>query len=97
MKKQDSSYAKMRVGFYENHFQNQTIQQLVDNFNQLANLHGWTAERSYFSMALMGEMIRRGVDVSSVVKWDDRSGQILSVRYVLVRYDEASKSLMLWN
>ena len=94
MKKQDSSYAKMRVGFYENHFQNQTIQQLVDNFNQLANSHGWTAERSYFSMALMGEMIRRGVDVSSVVKWDDRSGQILSVRYVLVRYDEASKSLM---
>ena len=48
-------------------------------------------------MALMNEMIRRGVDVSSVVKWDDRSGQILSVRYVLVRYDEASKSLMLWN
>ena len=94
MKKQDSSYAKMRVGFYENHFQNQTIQQLVDNFNQLANSHGWTAERSYFSMALMGEMIRRGVDVSSVVKWDDRSGQILSVRYVLVRYDEASKSLI---
>ena len=94
MKKQDSSYAKMRVGFYENHFQNQTIQQLVDNFNQLANSHGWTAERSYFSMALMGEMIRRGVDVSSVVKWDDRSGQILSVRYIPVRYDEALKSLM---
>ena len=97
MKKQDSSYAKMRVGFYENHFQNQTIQQLVDNFNQLANSHGWTAERSYFSMALMGEMICRGVDVSSVVKWGNGSGRILSVRYVLVRYDEASKSLMLWN
>ena len=97
MKKQENSYAQMRVGFYENRFQNQTIQQLVDNFNQLANSRGWTAERSYFSMALMGEMIRRGVDVSSVVKWDDRSGRILSVRYVLVRYDEASKSLMLWN
>ena len=97
MKKQDSSYAKMRVGFYENHFQNQTIQQLVDNFNQLANSRGWTAERSYFSVALVNEMIRRDVDVLSVVKWNDRSGQILSVRYVLVRYDEASKSLMLWN
>ena len=94
MKKQDSSYAQLRIGFYETRFQNQTIQQLVDNFNQLANSHGWTAERSYFSMALMGEMIRRGVDVSSVVKWDDRSGRILSVRYVLVRYDEASKSLI---
>ena len=94
MKKQDSSYAPMRIGFYENRFQNQTIQQLVDNFNRLANSRGWTAERSYFSMALMGEMIRRGVEVSSVVKWDDRSGRILSVRYVLVRYDEASKSLI---
>ena len=97
MKKQDSSYAPMRIGFYENRFQNQTIQQLVDNFNRLANSRGWTAERSYFSMALMGEMIRRGVEVSSVVKWDDRSGRILSVRYVLVRYDEASKSLVLLN
>lgn len=94
MKKQDSSYAQLRIGFYENRFQNQTIQQLVDNFNQLANSHGWTAERSYFSVALVNEMIRRGVDVSSVVKWDDRSGRILSVRYVLVRYDEASKSLI---
>ena len=97
MKKQDSSYVPMRIGFYETRFQNQTILQLVDEFNRLANSRGWTAERSYFSMALMGEMIRRGVEVSSVVKWDDRSGRILSVRYVLVRYDEASKSLVLLN
>ena len=47
MKNQDSFYAQMRIGFYENRFQNQTIQQLVDNFNQLANSHGWAAERSY--------------------------------------------------
>ncbi len=94
MKKQDSSYAQLRVGFYENRFQNQTILQLVDNFNQLANSHGWTAERSYSSMALMGEMICRGVDVSSVVKWDDGRGQVLSVRYIPVQYDEASKSLI---
>ena len=94
MKKQDSSYAKMRVGFYENHFQNQTIQQLVDEFNQLARSRGWTAERSYFSIALVNEMIRRDVNVSSVVKWDDGRGQVLSVRYIPVRYDEASKSLI---
>ena len=56
MKNQDSSYAQLRIGYYENRFQNQTIQQLVDEFNQLANSRGWTAERSYFSMALMGEM-----------------------------------------
>ena len=94
MKKQDSSYAPMRIGFYETRFQNQTILQLVDEFNQLANSRGWTAERSYFSIALVNEMIRRDVDVSSVVKWDDGRGQVLSVRYIPVLYDEASKSLM---
>ena len=68
MKNQDSSYAQLRIGFYENRFQNQTIQQLVDEFNQLANSRGWTAERSFFSVALMNEMLRRGVDVSAVVE-----------------------------
>ena len=97
MKKQDSSYAQMRIGFYENRFQNQTIQQLVDNFNQLANSQGWAAERSYFSMALINEIIRRGIDVSAIVERDDRSGQVLSVRYVLVRLDEASSSLVPLN
>ena len=94
MKKQINSYAQVRVGFYESRFQNQTIQQLVDEFNQLANSRGWTAERSYFSIALVNEMIRRDVDVSSVVEWDDGRGQVLTVRYIPVRYDEASKSLM---
>ena len=97
MKKQINSYAQVRVGFYESLFQNQTIQQLVDEFNRLANSHGWTAERSYFSMALMNEIIRRGVDVSAIVERDDRSGQILSIRYVLVRLDEASNSLVPLN
>jgi hypothetical protein len=94
MKKQDSSYAQLRVGFYENRFQNQTIQQLVDNFNQLANARGWTAERSCYSMALTNEIIRRGIDVSSIMEWGDRSGQLISVRYIPVRYDEVSKYLM---
>ena len=97
MKKQINSYAQVRVGFYESRFQNQTIQQLVNEYNQLANSHGWAAERSYFSMALMNEIIRRGIDVSTIVERDDRSGQILSVRYVLVRLDEASSSLMPLN
>ena len=97
MKKQDSSYAQLRIGFYENRFQNQTIQQLVDNFNQLANSHGWAAERSYFSMALINEIIRRGIDVSAIVEKDDRSGQMLSVRYVIVRMGEVSSSLVSLN
>ena len=94
MKKQDSSYAQLRIGFYENHFQNQTVQQLTDEFNRLARSRGWTAERSYFSIALVNEMMRRDVDVSSVVEWDDERGQVLTVRYIPVRYDEVSKSLM---
>ena len=93
MKKQNHSYAQVRVGFYESRFQNQTIQQLVNEYNQLANSQGWAAERSYFSMALMNEIIRRGIDVSTIVERDDRSGQLLSVRYVIVRLDEASSSL----
>ena len=97
MKKQINSYAQVRVGFYESRFQNQTIQQLVDEFNQLANSHGWAAERSYFSMALINEIIRRGIDVSAIVERDDRSGQLLSVRYVIVRMDEASSSLVSLN
>ena len=38
--------------------------------------------------------VRRGIDVSSIMEWGDRSGRLLSVRYVLVRYDEASKGLV---
>ena len=68
MKKQENAYAPMRIGFYENRFQNQTIQQLTDEFNRLARSRGWTAERSFFSVALMNEMLRRGVDVSAVVE-----------------------------
>ena len=97
MKKQINSYAQVRVGFYESRFQNQTIQQLVDEFNQLANSHGWTAERSYFSMALMNEIIRRGIDVSAIVERDDRSGQILAVRYVMARFDELANSFVPLN
>ena len=97
MKKQINSYAQVRVGFYESRFQIQTIQHLVDEFNQLANSHGWTAERSYFSMALMNEIIRRGIDVSAMVERDDRSGQIISIRYVLVRHNEALNALVSLN
>ena len=68
MKKQENAYASMRIGFYENRFQNQTIQQLTDEFNRLARSRGWTAERSFFSVELMNEMLRRGVDVSAVVE-----------------------------
>lgn len=93
MKKQVNPYANVRIGFYESRFQNQANQQLVDAFNQLANSRGWTAERSFFSVALMNEMIRREMDVSAITEKDD-NGQVLSVHYVNVLYDETSKSLI---
>ena len=93
MKNLENSYANVRVGYYESRFLNRTNQQLVDEFNQLANSRGWTAERSFFSIALMNEMIRREIEVSAISECDDR-GQVLSVRYVVVRYDGASKSLV---
>ena len=93
MKNQENSYANVRVGFYESRFQGQINQQLVNEFNLLANSRGWTAERSFFSVALMNEMIRREIDVSAISECNDR-GQVLSVRYVVVRYDGASKSLV---
>ena len=48
-------------------------------------------------MALMNEIIQRGVDVSAIVERDDRSGQMLSVRYVMVRFDEVMNSLVSLN
>ena len=97
MKKQNSSYAQLRIGFYEIRFQNQTIQELVYEFNQLANSHGWTAERSYFSMALMNEIIRRDINVSAIVVQDDKNGLVVSIHYNPVRYDEVSKSLVTFS
>ena len=97
MKNQNHSYAQARISFYEARLQRKNTPQLVDEFNRLANSHGWTAERSYFSMALMNEIIRRGVDVSAIVKRDDKSVQILSVRYIPVRHDDASSVLVSLN
>ena len=97
MKKQINSYAQMRIGFYEATLQRKNTLQLVDEFNRLAHSRGWTAERSYFSMALMNEIIRRGIDVSAIVERDDRSGQILAVRYVMARFDELANSFVPLN
>ena len=93
MKKQVNPYTNARIGFYESRFQNQTNQQLVNEFNQLANSCGWTAERSYFSVALINEMIQREMDVSAISECDDRR-QVISVHYVIVQYNEVSMSLV---
>ena len=66
MKNQINSYAQARISFYEARLQRKNTPQLVDEFNQLAQSRGWTAERSYFSVALENVMVERGIDVSAM-------------------------------
>ena len=83
----NNSYAQERIGFYEARLQNETINQLAEHCNTLAFSRGWVAERSYFSRALTNELLRRGVDISSVCKDN-------AIRYIPICYDNATHSLM---
>ena len=83
----NNSYAQERIGFYEARLQNETINQLVEHCNTLASSRGWVAERSYFSRALTNELLRRGVDISSVCKDN-------AIRYIPIGYDSVTHSLM---
>ena len=94
MKKQENSYAQMRVGFYEASLQRKNTLQLIDEFNRLAHSRGWTAERSFFTTALINEMLQRGIDISAIAGWDKNSGRICSVRYGVVGFDEVSNALV---
>ena len=85
------SYANERIAFYEARFVSETIHQLVNNFNALATSRGWTAERSYYSAALMRELERRGIDLTAIASND--SGQ-QTIRYIRVAYDEATHALL---
>ena len=97
MKKQISSYAQMRIDFYEASLQRKNSLQLVDEFNRLANSQGWTAEQSYYSTALINAMLQRNLDISAIAVLDNENGQILSLHYTQVRYDEVSKSLVTFS
>ena len=66
MKNQINSYAQARISFYEARLQRKNTPQLVDEFNQSAQSRGWTAERSYFSVALENVMVESGIDVSAM-------------------------------
>ena len=94
MKNQINSYAQARISFYEARLQLKNTPQLVDEFNQLANSRGWTAERSYFTTALINEMLHRGIDISTIAGWDEKSERIRSVRYEVVGFDEVSNALV---
>ena len=90
---QQDSYALARIGFYEARFQGETIHQLVANFNSLSTSRGWTAERLYFSFALIHELQRRRVCLSAICKYTPR-GTIKSIRYCPVQYSEKWHSLI---
>ena len=94
MKNQNHSYAQVRISFYEARLQRKNTLQLVDDFNQLAHSRGWTAERSYYSTALINEMLHRDIDISAIAIWDNEKGLIHSLHYVQVRFDEVAKSLV---
>ena len=86
------SYAQARIGFYEARFQSETNDQLVNEFNSLAASCGWTAERSYFSSALISELQRRSIDLSAIIQ-KDTHGKVLSITHRPIRYDEEGQAI----
>ena len=97
MKNQINSYAQARISFYEARLQRKNTPQLVDEFNQLAQSRGWTAERSYYSTALINEMLHRDIDISAIAMGDNERGQIHSLHYAQVQFDEVANSLVILN
>ena len=85
------TYANERISFYEARFASETIQQLVQNFNNLASSRGWTTERSCYSAAIIRELGRRGIDLTAIMS-NDTGTQ--TIHYVHVAYDEASHALL---
>ena len=86
-----NSCANERIGLYEARFASETIHQLVTNFNSLASSRGWTAERSYYSAAIIRELGRRGINLAAIMS-NDTGAQ--TIHYVHVAYDEASHALI---
>ena len=85
------SYANERIGFYEARFASETIHELVQNFNDLASSRGWTTERSCYSAALIRELGRRGIDLTTIMS-NDTGAQ--TIHYVHVAYDKDSHALL---
>lgn len=47
-------------------FANLSTQELINHFNSQVRNRGWTSMRAYHDQALIEELQRRGIDVSSV-------------------------------
>ena len=85
-----SSYAKERISFYEACFKTETNQQLADKFTSLSASRGWTAERSYYTHALVQEMQRRGINLGAIIGCEDGRTVTHSIPVV---YDEATHAM----
>lgn len=94
MNKQNNAYAQVRIDFHATCLKNKTIPQLVNDFNKLADSRGWTAERSYYSIALTNVMLQRGIDLSAISKTDSISVKVISVRFCKVHYEKPKNKLI---
>jgi len=86
-----TTYAQERINFYEARFKTETNQQLANDFTTLSASRGWTAERSYYSRALVCEMKRRGINLDAVICQENGTVAIL---YIPVAYDESLRALL---
>ena len=86
-----STYAQERISFYEARFKTETNHQLANDFTTLSASRGWTAERSYYSHALVCEMERRGINLDAVIS---NKGGATVIHYIPVVYDESFHALI---
>ena len=86
-----STYAQERISFYEARFKTETNHQLANDFTTLSASRGWTAERSYYSHALINELKQRGIDISAICKIEDERTVIRNLKVV---YNKATHSLL---
>lgn len=86
-----TSYAQERISFYEARFKTETNQQLANDFTTLSASRGWTAERSYYSRALVCVMERRGINLDAVIS---NKGGATVIHYIPVVYDESLHALI---
>lgn len=94
MNKPNNVYAQVRIDYYGTCFRNKIIPQLVNDFNKLAGSRGWTAERSYYSVALTNEMLQRGIDFSAIGETNGINDELTSIRFCNVRYNEILNKLI---
>ena len=86
-----STYAQERISFYEARFKTETNHQLAIDFTSLSASRGWTAERSYYSRALVCVMKCRGINLDAVIS---NKGGATVIHYIPVGYDDTTHAMI---